>query len=160
VRRVLELEAAWVADLALDPSLAGLPLEDLLLFDTETTGLAGGTGTLPFVVGLGWFEAGRLRLCQLLLERPGQEAPILRFLESRLEKASCLVTYNGKTFDWPLIRSRFVMNRLPPPRPRPHLDPLHCARRVFRHPPGGGKRVPNGRGGQGLHRAGEHPAER
>src|SRR5690606_8168367 len=61
VRRVLELEAAWVADLALDPSLAGLPLEDLLLFDTETTGLAGGTGTLPFVVGLGWFEAGRLR---------------------------------------------------------------------------------------------------
>ncbi|HLT31014.1 MAG TPA: ribonuclease H-like domain-containing protein [Myxococcaceae bacterium] len=159
VRRVLELEAAWVADLALDPSLAGLPLEDLLLFDTETTGLAGGTGTLPFVVGLGWFEAGRLRLCQLLLERPGQEAPILRFLESRLAKASCLVTYNGKTFDWPLIRSRFVMNRLPPPKPRPHLDLLHCARRVFRHRPGGAKLVQIEREVLGFHRVGDIPGE-
>lgn len=159
VGQVLELDAAWVADLALDPSLASLNLEDVLLFDTETTGLAGGTGTLPFVVGLGWFEAGRLRICQLLLERPGQEVPILRFLEERLARASCLVTYNGKTFDWPLIRSRFVMNRLPPPKPRPHLDLLHCARRVFRHRPGGAKLVQIEREVLGFHRVGDVPGE-
>lgn len=159
VSRVLELDPAWVADLALDPSLGALRLEELLLFDTETTGLAGGTGTLPFVVGLGWFEQGRLRLCQLLLERPGQEGPMLRFLAERLAKASCLVTYNGKTFDWPLIRSRFVMNRLPVPTPRPHLDLLHFARRVFRHRTGGAKLVQIEREVLGFHRVGDIPGE-
>jgi uncharacterized protein YprB with RNaseH-like and TPR domain len=121
-----------VAQLALDSAFAKVSLPGLLLLDTETTGLAGGTGTLPFLIGLGWFEGSRLRLRQLLLRRPGEEGPMLRALAEAIAKASCLVTYNGKSFDWPLLKNRFVMNRLPPPRLPPHLDLLHCARRVFK----------------------------
>ncbi|MHB8874727.1 MAG: ribonuclease H-like domain-containing protein [Myxococcaceae bacterium] len=132
VARALFADPRLVAQLALDPSFAGVELSRMLLLDTETTGLAGGTGTLPFLIGLGWFEEGRLRLQQLLLRRPGEEGPMLRALAQALSKASCLVTYNGKSFDWPLLRNRFVMNRLAVPATPPHLDLLHLARRVFR----------------------------
>ena len=57
---------------------------------------------------------------------------MLRLLAERIEAASCLVTYNGKAFDWPLLRTRFVMNRLAVPEPVMHLDLLHCARRPHR----------------------------
>jgi uncharacterized protein YprB with RNaseH-like and TPR domain len=121
-----------VASLALDFSLAGVDPSRMLLVDTETTGLQQGTGTLPFVVGLGWFEGESLVLRQLFLGRPGQEAPLLRMLAERLEASSLLVTFNGKSFDWPLLRTRFVLNRIPVPAALPHLDLLHCARRVFK----------------------------
>lgn len=141
VAGALEAAGDLVSALALDPQLAEVDFTRMLLLDTETTGLAGGTGTLPFVVGIGWFDGGRLCVQQFVLRRPGEEMPILRAFEERLQAASCLVTYNGKTFDWPLLRSRFVMNRLKPPAPAPHLDLLHCTRRVFRHRPGGAKLV-------------------
>jgi uncharacterized protein YprB with RNaseH-like and TPR domain len=121
-----------VAELALDPSLVGVDLGRMLILDTETTGLAGGTGTVAFLIGLAWFEQGVLRVEQLLLRRFGQEAPLLHRLAEVLERSSCLVTYNGKCFDWPLLRTRFVMNRLPAPPDPPHIDLLHCARRVYR----------------------------
>ena len=123
-----------VAGFALDPRLSQIDFSRLLLVDTETTGLSGGTGTLPFLVGLGGFVPdGSLELEQLLLRQPGAERPILARFAERLADASCLVSYNGKAFDWPLLRSRFVMNRMTPPTPPPHLDLLHCARRVFRY---------------------------
>lgn len=56
---------------------------------------------------------------------------MLHMLAERIRAASCLVSYNGKAFDWPLLRTRFVMNRVPMPEPPPHLDLLHCARRVL-----------------------------
>jgi hypothetical protein len=109
-------------------------MERALLLDTETTGLAGGAGTLPFLIGLGWFEpGGTLELEQLFLRRPGEERPMLARLSERLAAASCVVSFNGKSYDWPLLRTRFVMNRMPVPAPPPHLDLLHCARRVFRY---------------------------
>ncbi len=126
------LEAGLLAKLALDEGLATLSPERLLFFDTETTGLAGGAGTLPFLVGLAYFEAGELCIEQLLLPEPGREGPILGYLESRLAWASGLVTFNGKSFDWPLVSGRFVMNRRPAPPVLPHVDLLHCARRVFK----------------------------
>ena len=58
---------------------------------------------------------------------------MLQWLRERLEAATCLITFNGKSFDWPLLRSRYVMNRLAPPPERTHLDLLHCARRVLRY---------------------------
>ncbi|HVE86535.1 MAG TPA: ribonuclease H-like domain-containing protein, partial [Myxococcales bacterium] len=125
-----------VAALALDPSLASVPLDRALLLDTETTGLAGGAGTLPFLIGLGWFDpegGGALALEQLFLERPGQERPMLAHLAERLAAATCVVSFNGKSYDWPLLRTRFVMNRMPVPALPPHLDLLHCARRAYRH---------------------------
>ncbi|WP_224360875.1 ribonuclease H-like domain-containing protein [Hyalangium versicolor] len=128
-----EVEAPLVASLALDPRLAGVDFRRVLYLDTETTGLAGGTGTVPFLVGLAWFEDRSLRVHQLFLRRLGEEAPMLRVLAERMAESSCLVTFNGKSFDWPLLRTRFVLNRVPVPAELPHLDLLHCSRRVFKH---------------------------
>jgi hypothetical protein len=132
VRGALSIDSGALAKLALDPALEGLDPRRMLLFDTETTGLSGGTGTIPFLVGMAWFEDESLRIEQLFLRRPGEEAPMLHRLAERVRAASCLVTYNGKSFDWPLMRSRFVLSRVPMPEPPPHLDLLHCARRVYR----------------------------
>ncbi len=132
VRSALSADPRLVAILARDTAVAEIDLSRMVFFDTETTGLAGGTGTLAFLVGLGWFDEGVLTIEQLLLPRPGQEGPMLRAVAERIEAASCLVSYNGKSFDWPLLRTRFVLNRVPAPPPRPHLDLLHCARRVFK----------------------------
>ncbi|MEL6760277.1 MAG: ribonuclease H-like domain-containing protein, partial [Myxococcota bacterium] len=66
------------------------------------------------------------------LPQPGEEAPLLHRFAERLALASCVVSYNGKSFDWPLLKTRFVMNRMTPPELGLHIDLLHCARRVFR----------------------------
>ncbi|HJL18406.1 MAG TPA: ribonuclease H-like domain-containing protein [Sandaracinaceae bacterium LLY-WYZ-13_1] len=124
--------ARTVAKLALDAELARIDPRRLLFLDTETTGLAGGTGTIPFLIGLAWFEDESLRIEQLVLRAPGEEAPLLRRLAERVEAASAVVSYNGKSYDWPLLRNRFVLNRVPVTPPAAHLDLLHCARRVFK----------------------------
>lgn len=132
VGAALEVGAEALAHLALDPALAGVDFNRMLLLDTETTGLVGGTGTVPFLVGLAYFEDQSLRVEQLFLRELGREAPLLWSLRQRLEQATVLVTYNGKTFDWPLLRTRYVMNQLELPVDLPHLDLLHCARRVYK----------------------------
>jgi uncharacterized protein YprB with RNaseH-like and TPR domain len=137
----LDVEGALVASLALQAELAGVDFQRMLFLDTETTGLAGGTGTVPFLVGLAWFEGRSLRVHQLFLRRMGEEAPMLRVLAERMAQASCIVTYNGKSFDWPLLRTRFVLNRVTTPAELPHLDLLHCARRVFKHRGSGARLV-------------------
>jgi len=138
----LDVEGELVASLALQAELAGVDFQRMLFLDTETTGLAGGTGTVPFLVGLAWFEGRSLRVHQLFLRRLGEESPMLRVLAERMGRSSCLVTFNGKSFDWPLLRTRFVLNRVPTPAELPHLDLLHCARRVFKHR-GSGARLVN-----------------
>jgi uncharacterized protein YprB with RNaseH-like and TPR domain len=128
----LHVSTERLAQLALDPSLEGVDLQRALFFDTETTGLAGGTGTVPFLIGIAWFEEQSMRIQQLFLPELGQEAPMLHWLRDRVQRSSCVVSFNGKAFDWPLLRSRFVLNRVPAPVLPPHLDLLHCARRVLR----------------------------
>jgi len=140
VAGALDVRPEHLAQLALDPALEAVRLDRMLLLDLETTGLSGGTGTYPIVVGLAFFEGRRLLVRQFFLRRPGEEGPMLRELAERVSAASCLVTFNGKSFDWPLVRNRFVMNRLRAPVPPPHLDLLHCSRRVFRWR-GGGTRL-------------------
>lgn len=127
----LGVAGATIAGLALDDTLSGVDPRKFLYLDTETTGLSGGTGTLPFLVGLAWFEDESLVIEQLLLRKPGEEKPLLHRLAQRMAAASAIVTYNGKSFDWPLLRTRAVLNRVPLPPPVAHLDLLHCARRVL-----------------------------
>jgi hypothetical protein len=127
----LEANAEVLALLALDPTIGGCSPRGALFIDTETTGLAGGTGTIAFLVGIAWWRPdGRLALEQLLIRRLGEEAPMLDRLRERIEKASMLVTFNGKSFDLPLLRTRFVMAGRRAPNEPPHLDLLHVARRV------------------------------
>ena len=121
-----------LAELALDPSIAGSSPSSWLFLDTETTGL-GGAGTLAFLVGMGSLDAdGGAVLEQLVLREPGQERPLLERVAERFHAASLIVSFNGKAFDRPLLEGRYVMNRLPPLPRRPHLDLLHVARRLHR----------------------------
>lgn len=128
----LQVSTERLAQLALEPALESVDLRHALFFDTETTGLAGGTGTVPFLIGIAWFEDESMRIQQLFLPEMGRETPMLHWLRRRVEQSSCVVSFNGKAFDWPLLRTRFVMNRVPAPALPPHLDLLHCARRVLR----------------------------
>ena len=132
VSRVLDIDPMAVAGLALDAQFADVDVHRALFLDTETTGLGGGTGVIPFLIGLGWFEGGALVVEQLVLEELGDEEGMLARVHECLEWASCLVTYNGKSYDWPLLKARAIMNRCPSFPERPHLDLLHCSRRVYR----------------------------
>jgi uncharacterized protein len=121
-----------LALLALDPKLAELRVAGALFFDTETTGL-GGAGALAFLLGMAWFDdSGRLNVEQLLLRSHADEPALLDALSERLARTELLVSYNGKTFDWPLLKSRYVMNRRQMPADLPHLDLLHIGRRLHR----------------------------
>ena len=104
---------------------------NVLFLDTETTGLAGGTGTIPFMIGLGYFQGGTFNTEQLILRQPGQEKPILRYVAEKIEAADALITFNGKSYDLPLIRSRCVLGRVKLREPGLHLDLLHGCRRIF-----------------------------
>jgi hypothetical protein len=84
-------------------------------------------------VGLAWFgESGALEIEQILLRSPADEGALLDRIHERVAAADALVTYNGKTFDLPLLDARSVMTRRPKLPRRPHLDLLHVARRVHR----------------------------
>ncbi len=132
LRRGLVATGELIAKLALDERLAAIDFSRALYIDTETTGLSHGAGTLPFLIGMAWFDGTAVHVEQLVLRKPGEEAPMLEELATRIAAASCIVSYNGKSFDWPLLRTRFVLNRMKVPEPAAHVDLLHCARRVFR----------------------------
>jgi len=100
-----------------------------LFLDTETTGLAGGAGTYPFLVGIAWWDAGGLRVEQFFMRDFTEEHSLLHELAARLADRPVLVTFNGKSFDWPLLENRFAMTRsISTPRLAAHLDLLHPAR--------------------------------
>src|ERR1700737_4694143 len=104
-----------------------------LFLDTETTGLAGGTGTYAFLIGLAWWDAGALQVEQFFMRDFGEEHAILHEVASRLAERPVLVTFNGKSFDWPLLENRFTMTRsIAVPRLAAPLDLLHPARALWK----------------------------
>jgi hypothetical protein len=123
-----------LAVLANDPALRGLEYRQALFLDTETTGLAGGTGTVAFLIGLGWFDGDRFVTRQLFARDFAEERATLQSLRDLLRGRAFLVSFNGKAFDAGLLATRFIMNRLPNPLAGlPHLDLLHPARRLLSH---------------------------
>ncbi len=130
----LEASMPWLSMLALDESLAVCNIKEALFLDTETTGLSGGTGTVAFLVGLAWWseDDGRFMTELLFLPTFASEEPMLDYLAARLRKASFLVTFNGKSFDIPLLKTRYALHRKAFPFEGPHLDLLHVARRIHR----------------------------
>lgn len=135
------LTPATIAALGGDPRLADMPHERLLLLDTETTGLAGGTGTHVFLVGLGYLRTdpggnSAFVVRQYFLRHLREERALLHALDGMIGGFGALVSFNGKSFDWPLLTTRFVLSRLAQSREArgwPHLDLLHPARRVWKH---------------------------
>lgn len=109
-----------------------VPLTECAFLDVETSGLAGGTGTVAFLIGLALVESDCVRVRQYFMPDFGDEPALLCAVNADLTGRRTLVTYNGKTFDWPLLETRFVMNRLRPAMRSPlHIDLLHAARRIW-----------------------------
>src|SRR5579859_6278680 len=107
--------------------------EKWLFLDTETTGLAGGTGTYAFLTGIGWWDSGGLQVEQFFMRDFADEHSVLCELAERIAERPVLVTFNGKTFDWPLLESRFTMTRrIAAPKLAAHLDLLHPARALWK----------------------------
>lgn len=156
VDRVYPLETAHGADtlanlpaveltaaipFARDERLNGRNLRDFVFLDTETTGLAG-AGTLAFMVGVAYLERQArpggdetevFVVRQYFLRDPGDERPMLGLLDELLARKSGLVTFNGRTFDLPLLDNRYLMNRRPGRvLDLPHVDLLPLSRRLYR----------------------------
>jgi uncharacterized protein YprB with RNaseH-like and TPR domain len=104
-----------------------------IFIDLETTGLAGGAGTYAFLVGCAWFDGGLFRIRQFFLSSFSAERVLLEAVADVAGNADTVVTYNGKTFDLPLIETRFVLHRRETPfAGMPHVDMLHPARRLWK----------------------------
>ncbi|HEY3522920.1 MAG TPA: ribonuclease H-like domain-containing protein [Candidatus Limnocylindrales bacterium] len=135
VVRVDRPSIAMAVDRSALASLPGQPPPDvpLVCLDTETTGLGTGTGTVAFLVGLGWWSGDRFRQAQLVLPDHADEPALLEAVRSALPDRAWLVTYNGRGFDWPLLVTRFRLGLSAPPALGGHLDLLPVVRALFRH---------------------------
>ncbi|GBE26771.1 hypothetical protein BMS3Bbin03_00690 [bacterium BMS3Bbin03] len=113
----------------------GIPIhsENLLFLDAETTGLSSGVGTVAFLIGLGYFQKDSFILEQLFARDFREERAALAYLSELTQDFTTLVSFNGKTFDWPLLVNRWIFNRLPVPDHLDfHLDLLYLSRRLWR----------------------------
>lgn len=130
---ILHTNPAHLALAACDPSMSAFDPHKAVFIDTETTGLSGGTGTVAFLIGAGYLIDGAFRVEQCFMRDFDDEEPMLEYLGTLLRPFDTVVTYNGKTFDVPLMRTRFVQNRMRFPLDHAvHFDLLHAARRIWR----------------------------
>jgi len=136
--RGLQLDGELLAKWAKDPRFASLRPDECLFFDTETTGLSGGAGTMVFTVGLGWFEGADFVLEQLFLRDFGEEPAMLQAVAQRLGERPVPVSFVGKSFDRHRIAARLAVHRMSAPiLTDRHLDLYYAARRAF------GKELPD-----------------
>jgi hypothetical protein len=132
LHRALSVSAERLAGQVRDERLAACSPRDFLYVDTETTGL-GGAGVMVFLAGVARFDGSLLRLRQFLLPAPSYEGGLLGGLSGELSRAGALVSYNGKSFDLPVLETRYILSRQKADwRALPHLDLLHPNRRLFR----------------------------
>ena len=127
------MSAALLGEIFGQPFPVGLRPQDVLFLDTETTGLSGGAGTIAFEVGLGYVAGDGFVVEQFLMRDYPEEPLLLQAVGAFAARFPALVTFNGRTFDVPLLQSRFQMNRINPAcLNAPHGDMLHAARRVWK----------------------------
>lgn len=127
-----DLPAGLLATLS-NGAIQDVPPSQWAFLDTETTGLSGGTGTCAFLIGVGRITPEGFRVRQFFMRDYGEEASVLDALTRHLALFRVLITYNGRTFDQPLLETRYRMNRARPPFSNfKHLDLLHGARRLWK----------------------------
>lgn len=131
--KLLDLPSHVAARFCQDERLASAEFRDYLFLDTETTGLAG-AGTVAFMVGVGYFDGDAFVARQYFLRDHGDEPAMLLLLHELLEEKAGLITFNGRSFDLPLLQGRLLLNRFSMPvLERPHIDLLPPSRRLWRH---------------------------
>lgn len=156
----LDLTADAASLLSLDASLSRFEMTGATFLDIETTGLSMGTGTVAFLVGLGWYEGNDFHVRQLFVDRLENEPAVLHSLLECVRDRPHLVTFNGKTFDVPVLRARLALNRIGTRLDRAgHLDLLHVARRLYRRRIGDCSLDSCERSVLGFHREGDIPGE-
>ncbi|RYG39304.1 MAG: exonuclease [Burkholderiales bacterium] len=130
----LPLEMAWPTDLdGTFDRREPIPTRDLLFFDTETTGLAGGTGTRAFMIGAADVTANGLRVRQLTISNTTAESAMLEAFRTWLTPTTILASYNGKSYDAPLLKTRYrLMRQGEPLSGLAHVDLLYPSRRRYR----------------------------
>jgi hypothetical protein len=129
----LNLDGGPAAPLLRDEPLRPAGSPNPVFIDLETTGLSGGAGTIAFLVGCGFFDLGAFQVRQFLLTSYSAERALLAAAGELLGDADLIVTYNGKTFDVPVMETRWAFHRMRAPLDEvPHFDMLHPARRLWR----------------------------
>jgi uncharacterized protein YprB with RNaseH-like and TPR domain len=122
-----------IARWAKSESIRDFPPQSFAYLDTETTGLSGGTGTYAFLIGVGRFDGQDFHLAQFFMRDPAEEPAQLAALEEFIAPCQALVTFNGKSFDVPLLNTRFIHHGWRSPfQETAHVDLLHLARRLWR----------------------------
>ena len=159
VGRVVLVERTVALPEATSSALASLP--PACYFDTETTGLSTGAGTVIFLAALGWLDDGQLRVRQYLLPDYPDERALLRSVAAGLAESPRIVTYNGRTFDLPLLATRLTVHRLfaeMATLPEQHDDLLPVARRLWRRALGSARLAAVETGVLGVQRATDCPS--
>lgn len=131
--QIFQSSAKTISSLARDDRLKEIDINKTVFLDTETTGLAGGAGTYIFLVGVGYFEGDRFCVRQYFMRDFNEERALLSALNDLLTNFKAVVTYNGKTFDLPLMKSRYIMSGMKMSLEDPyHFDLLYPARRLWK----------------------------
>ena len=131
--QIFQSSAKTISSLARDDRLKDIDINKTVFLDTETTGLAGGAGTYIFLIGAGYFEGDQFCVRQYFMRDFNEERALLSAVNELLSKYEAIVSYNGKTFDVPLIQSRFIMSGMKLNLKNPgHFDLLYPARRLWK----------------------------
>jgi len=125
-----------------DPAFNSFLSDQFLFLDIETTNISMGVGTFIFMVGLCWFTDQGINIRQIFLEDLSKEPVLLSYTQDLIKKFSTLVTFNGKTFDIPLLRSRLYFYHIPENiRSMWQIDLLYLSRKIFKRIPGSKKLI-------------------
>ena len=134
VGELVNINMQAAALLANNQEINRFQISEGLFLDTETTGLSGGTGTLAFMIGVGWFANDAFVTQQIFIRDFSEERAALQYLTDILHTKKFLVSFNGKAFDVNLLAARYILNRLRNPLDNmPHLDLLFPSRRLCGH---------------------------
>ncbi|EQB63411.1 MAG: hypothetical protein RBG1_1C00001G0990 [candidate division Zixibacteria bacterium RBG-1] len=133
LNEILDIEPEIFSQLSLSNPIPNLNLDKTIFLDIETTGLSGGSGTYPFLIGIGFFQDGKFCLRQFFMPDYSKEKAMLSDLTKLLKDYENLVTFNGKGYDIPILNGRFILQRIKPNfESQSHLDLLFPSRRFWK----------------------------
>ncbi len=133
IKNIYSRDINLLNDICFTKSVEHVSLEDVVFFDTETTGLGTGTSTAAFLAGTGYFEGNKFITNQFLMNDYYQESDMLSNLNYILKEHKAVISYNGKAFDSHIVNSRSILNRLPRLlNEKIQMDLLHSSRRLYK----------------------------